>query len=109
MLTATDHPDDIADKSIAIIIINYNTCEELQACLASIRPEAASQVIVVDNDSWDGSVEMLRSDYPWVSLHANRTNVGYGAAANQAIAGCTTQYVVLLNSDTLLQQEHSKP
>ena len=103
MISATGHPYGTVDKSIAIIIINYNTCRELQACLGSIGPEAASQVIVVDNDSSDGSVEMVKSRYPWVSLHGNRTNLGYGAAANQAIAGCSAQYVVLLNSDTLLQ------
>lgn len=102
-MTATGHPHGIDDKSIAVIIINYNTCQELQACLGSIRPEAASQVVVVDNDSSDGSVEMVKSTYPWVRLHANKTNLGYGAAANQAIAGCTAQYVVLLNSDTRLQ------
>jgi N-acetylglucosaminyl-diphospho-decaprenol L-rhamnosyltransferase len=46
---------------------------------------------------------MVRSKYPWVTLHANDTNLGYGAASNRAIAGCTTQYVLLLNSDTLLE------
>ena len=102
MRSARGHPYDIDDKSVAIIIINYNTCQELQACLGSIRPDAASQVVVVDNGSSDGSVEMVKWKYPWVSLHANRTNLGYGAAANRAIAGCTAQYVLLLNSDTLL-------
>ena len=89
--------------SIAVIIINYNTRQELQACLGSIKPEEASEVVVVDNNSSDGSVEMVRSKYPWVTLHANRTNLGYGAAANEAIAGCATQYVLLLNSDTRLE------
>lgn len=102
MRPATGHPYGIDDKSVAIIIINYNTCQELQACLGSIKPEEAGKVVVVDNNSSDGSVEMVKSKYPWVTLHANRTNLGYGAAANRAIAGCTTQYVVLLNSDTLL-------
>lgn len=46
---------------------------------------------------------MVRVEYPWVTLHANQTNPGYGAAANQAIANCTAEYVLLLNSDTLLQ------
>jgi GT2 family glycosyltransferase len=102
-MSAIGYQNGFDDKSIAIIIINYNTCQELQACLGSIRPEEASQVVVVDNDSSDGSVEMVKSRYPWVSLHANKTNLGYGGAANQAIAGCSAQYVVLLNSDTLLQ------
>lgn len=100
---ATGHPNGIDNKSISVVIINYNTCQELQACLDSIRPAAASKVVVVDNDSSDGSVEMVRSKYPWVTLHANDTNLGYGAASNRAISGCTTQYVLLLNSDTLLE------
>ncbi|MBU6481602.1 MAG: glycosyltransferase family 2 protein [Nitrospirae bacterium] len=103
MRSARGHPYDIDDNSIAIIIINYNTCQELQACLGSIKLEEAGEVVVVDNNSSDGSVEMVRSKYPWVTLHANKTNLGYGTAANRAIAGCTAQYVVLLNSDTRLQ------
>lgn len=88
---------------ITIVIVNHNTCQHLCACLASIEPGTASEVIVVDNASSDGSVEMVQAAYPWVRLYANRTNLGYGAAANQAIAGCTAQYVLLLNSDTLMQ------
>ena len=89
--------------SIAVVIVNHNTCQHLQACLASIEREAPSEVVVVDNASSDGSTQMVRAEYPWVTLHANRTNPGYGAAANQGIASCTAQYVLLLNSDTLLQ------
>jgi N-acetylglucosaminyl-diphospho-decaprenol L-rhamnosyltransferase len=87
---------------IAIGIVNYNTCEHLRTCLAAVESEAPSQVIVVDNASSDGSAEMVRAHYPWVMLHANKTNLGFGAAANQAIASCTAKYVLLLNSDTLL-------
>lgn len=99
----TCHPNGIDNKSISVVIINYNTCQELRACLETIRPEATSNVIVVDNDSSDGSVEMVRSNFPWVALHANGTNLGYGAGSNRAITGCTTKYVLLLNSDTLLE------
>ncbi|MBI3952204.1 MAG: glycosyltransferase [Acidobacteria bacterium] len=88
---------------MAVAIVNYNTREHLRACLATVRSETPSEVVVVDNASSDGSVEMVQAEYPWVYLHANKTNVGYGAAANQAIAHCTAKYVLLLNSDTLLQ------
>jgi N-acetylglucosaminyl-diphospho-decaprenol L-rhamnosyltransferase len=97
-------PYDTETDSITVIIINYNTCEELQGCLGSIKLEEAGEVIVVDNNSSDDSVAMVKSKYPWVTLLANKTNVGYGAAANQAIASCTAKYVLLLNSDTLLQR-----
>lgn len=86
--------------AIAVAIVNYNTREHLRACLATVQSEAPSEVVVVDNASSDGSAEMVRADYPWVTLHANRTNPGYGAAANQAVARCTAQYILLLNSDT---------
>src|SRR5262249_60014675 len=87
---------------IAIAIVNYNTRERLEACLASVQLAGACEVVVVDNASDDGSVAMVRAVYPWVTLCANRTNPGYGAAANQAIAGCSTAYILLLNSDTRL-------
>ena len=88
---------------IAVVIVNYNTLQHLRACLATVQSERASEVIVVDNASSDGSVEMVRSEYPSVTLHANRKNLGYGAAANQAIARCTAPYVLLLNADTLVE------
>src|SRR5215204_3393022 len=91
------------ESRISVDIINHNTRGELQACLGSLEQGKAAKVVVVDNCSSDGSVEMVRSNFPWVTLWANRNNLGYGAAANQAIAGCRTPYVLLLNSDTCLQ------
>ena len=88
---------------MAVVIVNYNTREYLRACLATVLSEAPSEVVVVDNTSSDGSVEMVQAEYPDVTLHANKTNVGYGAAANQAIASCTAKYILLLNADTLVQ------
>lgn len=92
-----------ASSSFAVVIINYNTREHLRACLASVQGDTPGEVVVVDNASSDGSAEMVRAEYPWVSLYANTANTGYGAAANQAIHNCTAPYVLLLNSDTLLQ------
>jgi GT2 family glycosyltransferase len=89
--------------AIAVAIVNYNTREYLRACLASVLAEAPAVVVVVDNASSDGSADMVQTDYPEVVLDVNRTNLGYGAAANQAVMRCTTDYVLLLNSDTMLQ------
>jgi len=88
---------------IAVAIVNYNTRDDLRTCLASVQHEGPIEVVVVDNASSDGSVAMVRDEYPWVICHANQTNLGYGAAANQAIGSCTAEYVLLLNSDTLLR------
>lgn len=92
-----------AVSSMAVAIVNYNTCEHLRACLASVASEQCEEVVVVDNASSDGSAEMAQADYPWVRLLVNKVNCGYGAAANQAIAGCSSGYILLLNSDTLLR------
>ena len=88
---------------MAVAVVNYNTREDLRACLETVRPEGPGEVIVVDNASSDGSVEMVQAEYPWVVLHSNKTNLGFGKAANHAIAKCTAKYVLLLNTDVLLQ------
>jgi len=87
----------------AVVIINYNTCELLRACLETVISEAPSEVIVVDNASSDDSVATVETEYPHVILQANRTNLGYGTAANQAMARCNAKYVLLLNADTLIR------
>lgn len=85
-----------------IAIVSHNTCDHLHACLATVRPELPNDIVVVDNASTDGSVSMVRRDYPGVVVYANAANPGYGAAANQAVAACRSKYVLLLNSDTRL-------
>lgn len=85
---------------IAVVIVNHNTREHLRQCLASLLLESPSEIVVVDNASTDGSVEMVRSEFPGVKLQDNSRNFGYGAAANQGMAGCTAEYVLLLNGDT---------
>jgi N-acetylglucosaminyl-diphospho-decaprenol L-rhamnosyltransferase len=84
------------------VVINYNTARHLRACLGSLRAAGAMQVIVKDNGSTDGSVEMIRREFPEVVVHPDFENVGYGAAANLGIAACNTPYVLLLNSDTIV-------
>ena len=92
-----------ADLPMTIVIVSYNSRELLRACLASIESEGCDQVTVVDNTSSDGSDELVMREFPWVQLIKNKKNDGYGAAANLAIASCSSEYILLLNSDTLLQ------
>ncbi len=61
---------------IAIVIVNYNTREHLRACLATVQMEEPTEVVVVDNVSLDGSGEMVKGEYLWVTLHVNRKNLG---------------------------------
>lgn len=87
---------------ISVVIVSYNSRELLRACLTSIESEQCNQVLVTDNASSDGSVEMVRQEFPGVALAANKKNHGYGTAANIAIIACSSKYVLLLNCDTLL-------
>lgn len=94
----------MSDLPVAVAIVNYNTCDHLRACLASVQQAGvAREIVVIDNASTDGSAAMVRSEFPGVSLHANSHNTGYGSAANQAVANCRAPYILLLNSDTLIE------
>ncbi len=89
---------------LSIVIVNWNVREELRNCLASIyrglRRELPFEVIVVDNASKDGSVEMVRGEFPQVKLIENQTNLGFTKANNQGISQSQGRYVILLNPDT---------
>lgn len=88
---------------LSILIVNWNTRELLRTCLESVYQNWSSvqpQVIVVDNNSSDGSVEMVRQQFPQVTLIANDENLGFVRANNQAAEAATGRYLLLLNSDT---------
>lgn len=88
---------------MAVAVVNYNTCRELERCLASIVPEAPDELLVIDNGSTDGSIAMVRRRFPDVRLQVNAENHGYGAAGNQALRLTASDYLLLLNSDTVLE------
>ena len=90
---------------VSIIIVNYNTCEITKNCLTSIyekTKEINFEIIVSDNGSKDGSIEMIRTGFPEVSLIENNANLGFGTANNRALAAAKGKYVFYLNSDTIL-------
>jgi GT2 family glycosyltransferase len=91
---------------LSIAIVNWNTRELLERCLASIYETASGfdfEVFVVDNASTDHSPDMVRSRFPEVQLITNQDNTGFAHANNQAIALSRGRYVLLLNSDTEVQ------
>jgi len=93
---------------IAVIIVNYNVKHFLAECLRSVfasRHELDVEVFVVDNNSVDRSVEMVRDQFPQVRLIANQHNAGFATANNQAIQLADSKYVLLLNPDTILEEE----
>jgi len=87
---------------LRICIVNYNTRELLDRCLASLLrypPPGEYEIVVVDNASQDGSVEMLREKYPQVRVIACAQNIGYAAGNNLALQDCQARYALILNSD----------
>ena len=91
-----------AVTDLSVIVVNWNTCRLLEACLQSVevtRETLAVDVIVVDNGSTDGSVELVRTRFPLVELIANASNRGFAAANNQAVERARGRYLFLLNSD----------
>lgn len=94
--------------TLAVIIVNYNVKNFLKQCLHSVfsaSKHIETEVFVVDNASVDGSVEMLRENFPQVKLIANAVNVGFSKANNQAIRLSSASYVLLLNPDTIVQDD----
>jgi hypothetical protein len=97
-------PRDVAPGTpdVDICVVSFNARDHLRTCLDSVRDQGASQVVVVENASEDGSLEMLRAEFPWVRIIENDRNVGYATAANQAIEATHSPTVLLLNCDTIL-------
>ncbi|NEQ47747.1 MAG: glycosyltransferase family 2 protein [Leptolyngbya sp. SIOISBB] len=90
---------------VSIIIVNYNGGDVIVDCLASIfqhftQPQV--EIIVVDNDSRDGSPELIEQQFPQVKLLRQSNNLGFGAANNIGANQAQGTYLLLLNSDTLI-------
>lgn len=100
------NPDKPFDLSV--VIVNYNVVNFLEQCLNSVLAASKKlqiEVFVVDNNSVDGSVEFIRQKFPKVNLIANKENVGFSKANNQAILQSKGRYVLLLNPDTVVEQD----
>lgn len=92
---------------LSIIIVNYNTCKLTLDAIESIYRSETNyhyEVIVVDNHSKDSSVERIKSSFPEVILIENKENVGFAKANNQGIKISQGRYILLLNSDTVIEK-----
>ncbi|QDA59157.1 glycosyltransferase [Hymenobacter jejuensis] len=95
---------------LSVVIVNYNVCYFLEQTLLSVRRAveklgAPAEVFVVDNNSVDGSVAMVRTRFPEVILLENQDNPGFSKANNQAIRQARGQYILLLNPDTVVEED----
>ena len=93
---------------LSIVIVSYNVRNYLEQCLQSVQKALEGiegEVFVVDNHSDDDSVAVLRASYPWVRLIESPENVGFARANNIAIRQSEAEYVLLLNPDTVVEED----
>ncbi len=91
---------------LSIVIVSYNTREPLRRCLASIqqhRADLSLEVIVVDNGSKDGSSDMVRSEFPDVTLIEPGFNTWFTGGNNRGVQAASGEYIFILNPDTVIQ------
>lgn len=101
-----------SDDLLTIILVNWNGAELLPNCLESLARVMPAlpptETIIIDNASTDHSISIIRQKFPWVRLLQNSHNVGFAKANNQAIQQSQGDYILLLNTDTILLS-HSLP
>jgi GT2 family glycosyltransferase len=93
---------------LSVIIVNYNVAYFLEQCLNSVliaAEKVETEIYVVDNNSVDGSVEMIQEKFPNVHLIANKDNKGFSKANNQALLIAQGEYHLLLNPDTVVEED----
>jgi GT2 family glycosyltransferase len=93
---------------LSVIVVNYNVCVLLRQALNTLNRACAGiehEIFVVDNASSDNSVGMVRKEFPEVKLIANKKNVGFTKANNQAMALANGNYILLINSDTITKKD----
>ena len=91
---------------IAVILVGMNSRKHLRECLHSLAKTEwrghSHEVVYIDNASADGSLDMIRKEYPAVRVIANQENIGFCKACNQGAAAVDSRYIYLLNNDTVL-------
>jgi len=93
---------------LSVIIVSYNVRHFLEQCLVSVKKASEyidCEIFVVDNNSADGSCEMVSREFPDIKLIRNHTNKGFSAANNQAIGLAKGRYILLLNPDTIVEED----
>jgi len=96
----------MADDLLSIVIVHFKTLEVTRNCLKSVKIwQPKSQVIVVDNASGDGSAEILAAEFPEMEWVFNKTNGGFAAGNNPGLDLAKGEFVILLNSDTVLEDD----
>lgn len=97
----------ISQKDIAVIIVSWNVRDILLNNLEALSKSrgVSFEIVVVDNHSKDGTVDVLRSDFPEVKIIANSENHGFSKACNQGIDASHARHILLLNPDMLVESD----
>jgi GT2 family glycosyltransferase len=104
MVVSVPHEESADEIQLSVVIVNYNSAELLEACLSSLlanKPLCQMEVIVVDNHSTDGSVQML-AKFPEIRLIAESENRGFACGANHGYALSRGPYCLILNPDVVI-------
>lgn len=93
--------------STAVLIVSYNTRDLLRECLRSFLATQSGdyEIWVIDNNSPDGSAKMVEQEFPRIRLVKSEVNLGFGKANNQLVAQSKSDYVLLINPDTVLTED----
>lgn len=93
---------------LTVIIVSYNVADHLRKCLITVNKASQGidcEIYVVDNNSDDNSCAMVKEEFPQYYLIKNQTNAGFSVANNQAIRLARGRYILLLNPDTIIEEE----
>jgi len=92
----------MSQTGIAVVIVSWNSRADLETCLASLAAQTDRdfETIVVDNGSTDGSLEMLKSSYPWAHAIDTGDNLGFAEGCNRGIEASRSEWIAMLNADT---------
>jgi GT2 family glycosyltransferase len=99
---------DQSTHALTVIIVSYNCRDLLRACLSSLQDQTGApdvRVVVTDNASTDSTLDMVREQFPWVTLVANAENIGFGRASNRGLHFASSGHVLMLNPDTVLPHD----
>ena len=90
-------------RRLSAVVVNYNAGEAIGSCLESLRESGIDDIVVVDNDSTDGSVELVKALEPQPKLVQPGRNLGYGAAANLGVAAAAGELIFVCNPDLVVE------
>jgi GT2 family glycosyltransferase len=89
------------ETKVSITIVSWNVRDLLITCIREFYTKEDIDLIVIDNNSSDDTVHVLRSEFPNVTLIVNKDNLGFARANNQGFRYCKGEYIFILNPDTL--------